>query len=358
MRAVHFVSNLGGSIGEISTTLGISLKKYFNLTREWEGQEAKEKDVLLCHFLNPSLSQSPEFNNFKKKILIQPIDGTDIYPEYVAEFNKYDLIICPGEASLKILISNGVSTKITVVPNWYEEDLFEKPITLPLEKHLPQDKIIFYHESTFHPRKGISMLYEGFIRAFSDTEYADKVLLVLKDTPHNALTFNDIEKLKRQAIKLQSYYKKPAQFIKFSTLLSKDELKVLWNRCNIYVSFAKIEGFGIPLLRHLLLKKTILCLDNINSGYNDYLNDNNAYLVPTMQVTASNEIMKLYTEKSKWAVASLEDIVKYFKLVLKDYLAGTNKTINNNFADLQRSIYEKYSYQKVLESYVNIINNI
>jgi len=355
MRYLHFISNLGGSIGEISTKLALDLKKHFILTRDWEDEEPEVKDILLCHFLNLSVVNSEEFNEFRIKVLIQPIDGTKIYPEYIEAFNKFDLIICPAQASVNILILNGVTTRTMIIPNWYEEDLFEKPITTDIEKYLPQDKIIFYHESTFHPRKGIEMLYEGYLRAFSDTEYANKVLLVLKDTPFNSLTFDSIEKYKRDTIKLSKQFHNPAKIIKFSEKLNKDDLKILWNRSNFYVSLSKIEGFGIPMLRHYVLKKPIICLENPNSGYNDFLNHNTAYIIPSLQVKAKNEIMKLYTEESTWAVANIADVINTFKQALEEYLVGRAKNINKDFAT---DVYKNFNYNTVLKLYVETIKKI
>lgn len=358
MRHLHFISNLGGSIGEISTILALDLKKHFILTRDWEDEEPIEKDILLCHFLNLNVTNSKEFNDFKFKVLIQPIDGTRIYPEYIESFNKYDLIICPANASTNILTLNGVTTRKVVIPNWYEEDIYEKPITSDIEKYLPQDKIIFYHESTFHPRKGIEMLYEGYLRAFSDTEYANKVLLVLKDTPFNSLTFNDIEKYKRDTIELSKQFKHPAKIIKFSEKLEKDDLKILWNRSNFYVSLSKIEGFGIPMLRHFILKKSIICLENPNSGYNDFLNQDTAYMITSLQVKAKNEVMKLYTEESTWAVANITDVIKTFKKALEDYLEHKEKNITSGYYNNSNGIYKDFNYNMVLKLYVKTLNNL
>src|SRR6185369_4545530 len=148
---------------------------------------------------------------------------------------------------------------------------------------------ILYHESTFHPRKGIELLYESYVKAFSDTKYAKEVLLVLKDNAPNPRTFKVNETLKRQTMKLQKQYKYPASIIKFSTFLSNNDIKLLWLYADIYISLAKIEGFGIPMLRMSLLEKPIVCLENYLSGYMDYLNKDNSYLIPSYETQAKEE---------------------------------------------------------------------
>jgi len=366
---LHFVSSTVGSIYEITNDLIDIFKIHFELTKEWEGEIPldENRDILLLHFYDKEVVNNNHFNSFKKKVLIQPIDGTSIKPEVVDDFNKFDLIICPAQASKDIMIMNGVTTQIIIIPNYYKTDIFEKQIYTGISKYIPTNKIIFYHESTLHPRKGIELLYEAYVKAFSDTEHVDKVVLIVKDQPYNNQTFSKIENLKRQTIKLQRKYKKPAQIIKISSHLNFDELKDLWAATSIYVSLAKIEGFGIPMLRMFLMDKPIICLDNFNSGYMDYLNNDNAYLIPTIQHIAKDEFMYLYNENTSWAIPNINAVINIFKDCLNDFLSKNNKSmtkpyLTNRFSDKYidnlKNIYSKYSFQSVSKKYVDTIKKI
>ena len=123
---LHFNSSTTGSIFEITKDLCKILEKEFTVTRDWEDEVPEEKEILLCHFLDRTVTMSKVFDEFKFKILIQPIDGTSIVQKAIEEFNKFDLIICPATPSKKILISNGVTTNIEVIPNFFKTDIFEK----------------------------------------------------------------------------------------------------------------------------------------------------------------------------------------------------------------------------------------
>lgn len=355
-RSIHFVSEVHGSIGEITLDLYEGLKNDFIITREWLLEIPEKNDILLCHFVNLKIIEAPAFKLFRRKVLIQPIDGTEIKEEYVEAFNKFDLIICPAQASINILRENGVTVNMEVIPNYFKKDIFTKEVFTGVDKYIPQNKFVFYHESTFHPRKGIELLYEGYVKAFSNTKDANDILLVLKDQPHNPRTFKDIESLKRQTIKLQKKYENPARIIKFSSYLNEDELKSLWHRTNCYVSFAKIEGFGIPMLRHAVLNKPILCLDNDNSGYQSYLNkvkNCSIYIVPTTQVKAKNEFMEMYKDTTSWAVPyDIELIVRQFRNV---YYNHKEKVYDRNY-DYNNFI--EYQYEKVVNRYKIYLNII
>ena len=347
-KSLHFVYEPFGSLGEVSNDLLPFLKNEFDVTVECE-EEPKEKDILLCHFLNSKVVESPNFKEFKKKVLIQPIDGTVILPKYVELLNQYDLIFTPGTAGKKIMEDNGVTTSIRVIRNFFKEDLFYKPTNCSL-KIIPHNKIVFYHESTFHPRKGIDLLLEGYVKAFSDTQMTNDVVLLLKDNQLNDKTHKSIEDLKRRIMNLQKTYKNPAKIIKLSQDVPWDVMKKLWYNIDIYVSLARIEGFGIPLLRMAALQKPIVALDSELSGSRDWLSFKNSYLIPTKQVLAQEEFMQIYDlEKTHWATPiDINDVVKTLRVCLSDYLNKDNlklvseKTIKSMTLDNIAKTYLKY----------------
>jgi len=348
MRSIHIVSPTQGSIGEITKDLIRGLGTFFDITFEGES-EPTENDILLCHFINPTLIKAKEFNSFNVKVLIQPIDGTVIDKGVVSLLNQFDLIITPATVGKNIMIENGVTVPIEVVPNFYKDsDTIFSDNTI---EQIPIEPFVFYHESTFHPRKGIEFLYEGFIKAFSDTEHVDRFLLVCKDNPLNKVTFDRIERLKRDAIKLQSNYKNPANIIKISQKLEWHQLQALWARADAYVSFAKMEGFGIPLLRMAQQGKQILTLDAPCNGYLDFLNKNNSTLIPTTMTLATEEHMNLYTDETMWATPSMDDVIEGFRTVGHKLIYGVQTTFN------QEEI-KKFEYSAVMQQYKKIFENL
>lgn len=343
---LHIVSPHAGSLGEITNDLIEGLKREFNVTLDGQG-EPQVYETLLCHFIFPPVVRSEQFRLFKKKVLIQPMDGTDISKEYIDLMNEFDLIIVPALASKNILLANGVVVPIVIIPNFYKAEMlnFDKKGTI---KQIPWNKFVFYHESTLHARKGIEHLYEGYIRAFSDTAEADKVLLVVKDVPFNLLTYDRIEKTKRDMMALQKTYTAPAKIIKISQHLQWQTMQKLWNRTNAYVSLAKIEGFGIPLLRFACMGKPIITLDNPNSGYLDFLNKQNSYLIPTTQEIAVGEHMPMYTDKTTWGVPKVENVGKTMRDCYFQWLNVTHRTVNSK--DLIRM-----EYKNVLKKYIDLL---
>lgn len=345
--SLHIVSPESGSIAEITNDLVEGLREYFDITLD-DREQPKSYETLLFHFVNPPAVRNDNFKLFKRKFLIQPIDGTNIHKEYVELFNEFDTIIVPATASANILKENGVTVPIVVIPNYYKPEVLDLCSKGLLTKYIPKDKFVFYHESTLHARKGIELLYEAYIRAFSDTQYVDNVLLVVKDMPLNALTYDRIEKVKGDMMELQKQYKTPARILKISQHLKWSTLQQLWNRTNAYVSCAKIEGFGIPLLRFAYLQKPIVTLDNSNCGYLDFLNNSNSYLTPTQQEIAVGEHMAMYTNQTKWGIPQVEDVSKAMLACYDDWHKTTCKVV-------KREELAHMEFKNVLKSYVNLL---
>jgi hypothetical protein len=354
MKNIHIVSNPVGSLGEITKDISTYLKDKFVFTNEFEENNSipLKHEILLSHFISPVVVNSPVFHNFQYKVLIQPIDGTKIHQAFIDAINEYDLILTPGKAGKRIMEENGVTKPILVIPNYYKQQIFSAPqnLSIPkLDKYI-KDKFVFYHESTCHPRKGIEEMCEAYVRAFSDTPYANKVVLVIKASPHNKLTYNDLEVIKKRIIKLQKKYKNPAQIIKISQYLSEDILKKLWHKTVCYLHFAKIEGFGIPLLRMMMLEKPIVALYNGDSGYMDFLeNDHNVKFIGDKKVIAHNEFIPIYTKETEWSVPSNKE--EAAKVIMDMYL-------NPITPEVGKKSLKKYSIKTVMDFYEKVFNNI
>ena len=355
-RSIHIVSSPSGSLGEIVNDLMVYLKDKFNFTSELDKNNCipEKYEILLSHFISEKIVNSPIFYKFKYKVLIQPIDGTKIYSQFVEAMNKYDLILTPGKAGKRIMEENGVTTEILIIPNFYKPEILIKPKNLSIPKldKFIANKFVFYHESTGHPRKGIEEMCESYVKAFSDTPYADKVILIFKASQHNALTYDDLEGIKKRIIKLQKQYKKPASIIKISQQLSEETLKKLWYKTDCYLHFAKIEGFGIPLLRMTVLNKPIITLYNKDSGYMDYLiNKENVIFLADKKVIAHNEFIPIYTKETEWSVpiCKAESSKKLIDVFLN------KKEFKNKGG---QTFLKKYSVNTIMHIYETIFNSI
>lgn len=350
-RYIHFVSNDSGSLGEITQDLIDCLKDDFIITNETKEEIPRIFDILLCHFIHPSVTTSSIFNYFKYKILIQPIDGTIIKSNIVDSINKFDLIITPGNAGKEIMKKNGVKKPITVIPNFYKPEILIKPkdLSIPKLDKLINDKFIFYHESTCHPRKGIRMMCKSFVRAFSSNTEEQPVVLIIKTSPFNIVTFNDLENVKKEIVELQKQYKYPAKILKISQHLPFETLYKIWHKIDAYVSFAGIEGFGIPMLRMAVLGKPVITFESSISGYIDFLDKKSTVYTKSHMTKAAKELVPIYTEETQWTTPIDDEDCE--TALLDVYYNFLRYSYN-------KKSYSKYEYKNVIKQYKDLLNNV
>lgn len=343
--SLHIVSQPNGSIGEITKDLIRGLKTEFVITQEIY-EYPVGFDYLLCHYLNDKIIENPAFNLFGRKILILPLDGNYLSRKSISQINSFDLVITPSLVGKEILLNNRVIKPIEIIPNFYHTP---KPKSQYL--YLPElpAKTIFYHESTLVPRKNTEVLYSAFIKAFSDQPYTNNVCLVVKGPEYNISNTKYLEACKQQAIDLQKQYKNPVQILKISQYLEPHVLDSIWSKVNAYVSFAKIEGFGIPLLKAACRQIPIITLNNSLSGYTDFLNTDNCYMSNSRIETQEFQPGSIYNSDSEWQIPVSEDqLIQNLRTCYEDLKKNTLKTVNT------RGI-KHMEYSKIIKQYVKYI---
>jgi len=349
IRHIHIVSQFVGSINEVTEGIIKGIQKNFIITRE--GEDCPEDyDILLCHYNNPSVTQSREFEKFRHKVLILPIDGTSIKENIIEEINKFDAVITPATAGKTIMRLNNVKVPIYIIPNWYNSSItFDLKRNDSLER-LIKNRYVFYHESTCHPRKGIKEMCEAFVDAFSSNIKKPKELLIIKTSPHNKGTYKALEDLKKYISNIQKQYTYPSEIIMISQWLSKTELNQLMQRCDCYVQPSKIEGFGIPLLRAAALDKQIIAIKGTCNGFMDFLSPYNRFLSEGELEIAQEEINPIYTSDTKWLKIDVEDLSKKM-FISAQKVSRFGHTLSEKIS------LEKYEYTNVMNMYIDFFNN-
>ncbi len=360
-RHLHIVSQTQASIGEVTQDIIEGLKEFFVITQESLGERPEITDTLLCHYFTPGLVSHRNFNNFRYKILIFPIDGTEFTKEFQDYFNKFDLIITPANAGKRILEQNGVTVPVKVIPNFWKKEHLKRPGSLRLKNLNKEikDSYVFYYEANYYPRKGYQELMVNYVRTFSsDVVKPDTVLLIKTD--NTLKTHEYFEEVKDEIFGLQSKYKYPAKILKISQHVSFDDLKKIWDKIDCYIHPARIEGFGIPLLRMSVLGKPIIVLENEYSGYNDYLNNYPyCFKVKSNEQVASNESNKAYSQNSKWCIGdpkSFKETMSFVKTYFSKYVQNSF-SYKQNLEEYQREV-KKYEFENVIQEYKNIINSL
>ncbi len=333
---IHITKINAASLDKVNTDLADFLAKNgFSVTHNQIPMEGK---VLINHYFQ--VAKAGRF--FKKSILIQPIDGTIFKDGVTAEMNKYDLITTSSAVSKSILEKNGVTKPIAVVPYYYDERILSSNNGYYARKY-KSDKYTFYNESSGIKRKNLNNTLRYFLSEFTAT---DNVRLILKLSTKDNNIIDEINAIYNQ---INANGQAPEVVI-INEFLSEDDLNSLRRGINCYICLSYMEGFCIPLLNAVVLKKDVICLNSKISGYADFINDKNACLLEAHSIPIDKHPSSLliFAKESLWEEPSYAD---YQQALRKVY------TKKHPFSKDERE-YNRYSSTTVMNQYLNIINNI
>lgn len=304
------------------------LKQFFNTTEhqviEYSLSPPFGKDeIYIKHFL----TQTHILKKVRKRILIQPIDGTEIKPHHVRTLNCWDLIVTPANVGKEIMIKNGVTKPIVVIPNYWEDDLLIDNGFF--SKLFKEKKWTFYTQTSGMDRKNVNNILEHFIDEFGDEP---GVRLVIK--------------LEEQTKRLKIPPDLKCEIVIIDGLIPKENLNSLINGCDCYVCLSYMEGFCIPLLEAAVLKKDIICLDSKISGYTDFLNKDNSIMIKCSEIPIFDGIsLAIFQKDSIWERADYEE-----------YKSALRLSFNKQYKFNKSDSFENYHIDVIMESYLELID--
>lgn len=240
----------------ISATLAFFL--YF-LSIFVEALNIKRKfkfDIIHAHFAYPDGISSVLLSQIFKKPVILTVHGSDIneFPKrkalrrlIVYTLNHVSQVIAVSESLKQKIIKLGIAeSKITVIPNGYDPELFNIADQENCRKKLsiPQDKKILLFIGNLVDIKGINYLIEAMKEI---TEHEEKILLIIVGEGDGKDKF----KLLTQKYNLETY-------IKFAGPQKHTDIPLWLNACDLFVLPSIDEGFGIVLIEAAACGKPVV----------------------------------------------------------------------------------------------------
>lgn len=315
--------------GESLLKINKDLAEYFK--EDYLVREQLAGDILLMHHIHLDIDWV-----FHRKLLIQPLDGTIINPNITENINRFHYIITPSSSGKEIMESCGVTKPIKVIPNYYDEDLLKKDNGF-FDSIFDEKKYTFYTESTGITRKNIEGILKYFLEEFTKEDNV-RLLIKLNEIPKDRLL--DIKKI------LKKYPKRP-EVIFLNKRLPKEYLYSLERGMDCYICLSHMEGFCIPLLNAIVLKKDVITLNTKISGYKDFVNKENSILLPTKEIdllgTPDNKW--IYSKESKWEDTDYSEYKKALRKVFK-----------GEYKFNKEQDYSKYSQKNVMKEYNKLLD--
>ena len=218
-------------------------------------------------------------------------------PAWIDSFNQHlDLVATMSTYVSKTLLDNGLCKPCMTVGIGVDHILRVKPKPLPLS--LPSG-FRFLHNSSAFPRKGIDVLLNAWVQAFSAR---DPVALIIKTfpNPHNTVA--------EQIARLSDQYPDHAPIQWINEDLSPGALVSLYRECQALVAPSRGEGFGLPMAEAMLFDMPVIVTGY--GGQTDFCTEKTAWLID-YQFAKAQTHMSLYD--SVWVdpkVKSLADLMR------------------------------------------------
>ena len=283
----------------------------------------------------------------KKNFGVSAVVETDICnKEWVTSCQRMDHVIVPSEFAKRCLVNTGLKSKrVTVIPESFIDSCKEHPTKLPISFETQENYLMFGQMSGDYEtdRKNTAMLLALFCDVFKDN--ADVGLIVKTNSGGNSTVDRHITKLKLKSI-LKQVRKGP--FPKVYLLhgyLNEKEVASLYKDPKIkgLISFTHGEGFGLPLLEAAACGLPICATDW--SAHTEFLNLGEWKKIKSRieTIPAQKIDNRIFVDGAKWANPDID----FARDTLEEFVTGLKPSTKL----LQKSILNKYSFEKISEKY-------
>jgi glycosyltransferase involved in cell wall biosynthesis len=297
--------------------------------------------------LTPDIFPNVKFKGVVKKIGCTIFETDRIPHHWVKYCNRMDELWVPSQFNLETFSRSGVDhRKIKVVPIPVDTDFF-KPQNQKLYIE-GQKKFTFLYTFAFNWRKGFDLLLEAYLKEFSFTESVTLILKVYEDQDVKRTDLKELI-LRSVADKVDLGKKDLPHLVIIDKPLDQEELRNLYNACDLYISTDRANGWGMPCMEVMAMGKPAATIDW--SGSTEFMKEGNSLLIrPVGNLVPVDKrlvrVRPLLYEGQKWAEVSVDEVRRVMRFAFEN--PGVLKTVAERGAkDIKRLSVERIGHRIV-----------
>ena len=254
---------------------------------------------------------------------------------WISNFNReLDAILCTSEHVRKVLIDNGTKVPVFNVGNGCEH--WER-ISSGKKPQLEAKAFKFLHVSSCFPRKGVQEMLAAYGAAFTAD---DDVSLIIKTFPN---PHNEVHDWLQQA---QTKHNNYPHVIIIEQDMPEQDLKALYEYCDVLVAPSCAEGFGLPVAEAML--SGLPAITTNWSGQLDFCTSDNAWLVD-YQFERAKTHFGLFS--SSWISADISDLAK----AMQQAVAAGEKQLSVMASKGRELILRQFTWEDVAQRSKNAV---
>ena len=248
---------------------------------------------------------------------------TDRIPDHWARpCNQMDEVWVPSEFNRETFARSGVQRdKIRVIPYSVDTDFFK---AIPEKFDLEGLKTFrFLYVAFWDWRKGFDLLLEAYFREF--TIHDDVSLIIKTSCPTQGgecASGEDIRAVMMSCIqgKVDLSRTDLPHLCVVTRVLSQEELRRLYNTCDLYISTDRANGWGMPCMEAMAMGKPASTIDW--SGSTEFMKEGNSLLIRPMgrlvpvdeRLAAARPLYRGH----QWAEVSVDEVRRVMRFAFED----------------------------------------
>lgn len=246
---------------------------------------------------------------------------TDRIPNYwVKPCNTMDQIWVPSRFNRETFASSGVARrKIRVIPYSVDTD-FYRPISERFEVK-GRKSFAFLYVSFWDWRKGFDLLLSAYICEFTKR---DDVMLVIRTNDPDPRSTKSADELRQLLLASAGIGEAAIEDLPHIVLitepLTQQELRKLYNSCDLYISTDRANGWGMPCMEAMAMGKAAATIDW--SGSTEFMNAANSLLIrPTGRLIPVDQRLVAHRpiySGHLWAEVTVEEVCRVMRYAFKN----------------------------------------
>lgn len=340
------------ALDSYSPEAGVS-KDDVKTLKSLESVELESVDVQVRHSY-PPIWQWPT-SEHTKVVYIQPWEYQKAPFEWQYKFETFaDALIIPSNYIANVFSSGGLNpNNMFVVPNGYDETVFNKEPATDLPSMINPDDFNFVFVGNSQWRKGLDILANAWGKAFK--KY-DKATLIIKDNPKIYGKNNVLNEI----VKLQ-YKTGCSKIIYIDEELSQQQMASIYKASKVVVHPYRAEGFGM----HVQEAVACGCLPVISSegptedfipndvGFRIATNKQSMNIAdPSVFALKPGDASTLMSTHTFYNEPSGEDLLNKMRTIYHSH--DKDKQFFNKLKDVTLS----NTWEKVSKQYLEIFNKV
>ncbi len=298
----------------------------------------------------PDIFPKIKFRNVVKTVGCTIFETDRIPEKWVPHLNAMDEVWVPTKFNYDTFSQSGVdSKKIRIIPYAVDTDYY-RPISDTMS--IPGKKgFVFLYVFAFGWRKGFDLLLEAYCKEFTAS---DDVTLVLKVYGWGNEK-EDIKKMILDSVRARVDLNDAIlpHFIIMDAALNQDEMRLLYNTCDLYISAERASGWGMPCMEAMAMGKPAAAVNW--SGSTEFMHAENSLLIqPEKQMVPvdprlSQQLPELYGGH-KWPEVKVAEISRIMR-----YAYDHSDKIKAIAQRGEKDVRSNYSLNKVAEQIENAL---